>query len=386
VAIGTATATDDVDGVLAATADNTGPYPLGDTIVTWSAEDAAGNIGTATQTVTVTAPPDSVPPVVTAPADVSAVSTGELTVVAIGTATATDDVDGVLAATADNTGPYPLGDTIVTWSAEDAAGNIGTAIQTVTVTAPPDSDPPVVTAPADVSAFATGELTPVAIGAATAIDDVDGPVTAVADNTGPYPLGDTIVTWSAEDAAGNTGTATQTVTVTQAEDTEAPVVTAPADILVEATDLLTSVELGVATVTDNVDDQLEASVDQEGPFALGETQVTWTAVDSAGNTGTATQLVTVEDTTPPEVAAPEPITVVTSGDSADVELGTATALDLVDGTLVAVADQSGPFPVGTTEVTWSATDNSQNTGTAIQLVTVTSEGDVALAIASTAAQ
>jgi hypothetical protein len=59
---------------------------------------------------------------------------------------------------------------------------------------------------------------------------------------------------------------------------------------------------------------------------------------------------------------------------------------LVDGTLVAVADQSGPFPVGTTEVTWSATDNSQNTGTAIQLVTVTSEGDVALAIASTAAQ
>ena len=386
VAIGTATATDSVDGALTATADNTGPYPLGETIVTWSATDSAGNTGTDTQTVTVTAPLDSVPPVVTAPEDVSAVSTGELTVVAIGTATATDDVDGVLAATADNTGPYPLGDTIVTWSAEDAAGNIGTAIQTVTVTAPPDSDPPVVTAPADVSAFATGELTPVAIGAATAIDDVDGPVTAVADNTGPYPLGDTIVTWSAEDAAGNTGTATQTVTVTQAEDTEAPVVTAPADILVEATDLLTSVELGVATVTDNVDDQLEASVDQEGPFALGETQVTWTAVDSAGNTGTATQLVTVEDTTPPEVAAPEPITVVTSGDSADVELGTATALDLVDGTLVAVADQSGPFPVGTTEVTWSATDNSQNTGTAIQLVTVTSEGDVALAIASTAAQ
>ncbi|MBT8441131.1 MAG: hypothetical protein KJO76_02000 [Gammaproteobacteria bacterium] len=72
---------------------------------------------------------------------------------------------------------------------------------------------PDLTVPADILTDATGTLTAVAIGSATAVDALDGPVTATADNTGPFPPGVTVVTWSASDVAGNTTTATQTISV-----------------------------------------------------------------------------------------------------------------------------------------------------------------------------
>ncbi|MFW2405214.1 MAG: choice-of-anchor U domain-containing protein [Gammaproteobacteria bacterium] len=72
---------------------------------------------------------------------------------------------------------------------------------------------PDLTAPADVLTDATGTLTTVDIGTATAVDFLDGPVTATADNSGPFPTGTTIVTWSAADNAGNVATATQLINV-----------------------------------------------------------------------------------------------------------------------------------------------------------------------------
>jgi hypothetical protein len=85
-----------------------------------------------------------------------------------------------------------------------------------------DTTPPVVSAPADVTAEATGPQTAVAIGTATATDAV-GVVSMASDAPATFPLGTTAVTWTAKDAAGNAGTATQQVIV---KDTTAPVVTA----------------------------------------------------------------------------------------------------------------------------------------------------------------
>jgi MYXO-CTERM domain-containing protein len=76
---------------------------------------------------------DDVKPVVTAPADVSADSTGLVTKVALGDAAAEDVLDGELTATPDNPGPYAPGTYTITWSATDAAGNVGIDTQTVTV-------------------------------------------------------------------------------------------------------------------------------------------------------------------------------------------------------------------------------------------------------------
>ncbi len=73
------------------------------------------------------------PPIVTPPENITVLSSGDLTVVDIGAATAIDFFDGAVAATADNVGPFAVGEHTITWSATDSAGNVGTATQTVTV-------------------------------------------------------------------------------------------------------------------------------------------------------------------------------------------------------------------------------------------------------------
>lgn len=76
-----------------------------------------------------------------------------------------------------------------------------------------DDVPPELTVPADIRTEATGMLTTVDLGTATANDVKDGPLTPTADDTGPFPTGVTVVTWSVTDAAGNTTTDTQTISV-----------------------------------------------------------------------------------------------------------------------------------------------------------------------------
>ena len=64
-----------------------------------------------------------------------------------------------------------------------------------------------------------------------------------------------------------------------------------------------AVSIGVATAIDNCDPSPTVTNDAPGTFFLGTTEVTWTAEDATGNTSTATQNVTVEDNTPPEIEA-----------------------------------------------------------------------------------
>ena len=59
-----------------------------------------------------------------------------------------------------------------------------------------------------------------------------------------------------------------------------------------------------------------------------------------------------------------------TGGMTEVQLGSASATDLVGGSLSTTPSTNGPFPVGTTTVIWSATDTAGNTGTDTQLVTI----------------
>src|SRR5205085_1261228 len=93
-----------------------------------------------------------------------------------------------------------------------------------------DGTPPTVACPADVTAgtdagTCSAKLDP---GAATADNN---PGVTVAGKRGdgksltdPYPVGKTTITWTATDAAGNSATCTQNVTV---KDAEKPVLTVP---------------------------------------------------------------------------------------------------------------------------------------------------------------
>ena len=269
-------------------------FPLGDTMVTYAAEDAEGNIGTASFTVTVT---DGEDPVVIVPSDI-VVNTdpGEATaIVNFADPTATDNV-GVISDPTQVAGlvsgsAFPIGPTTIRFEARDAAGNIGTGSFTVTVS---DGQEPVVTVPADILVGTDpGEATAVVTYAApTATDNVDGTLMPTLEaglaSGATFPLGETLVTYNAEDNDGNVGTASFTVTV---EDREAPVIRPIAPLTLEA-DPSGTRQIGINTIVDDNVDKTGitpvfslngTAIGNSYAFPVGVNNIAINAVDSAGN-------------------------------------------------------------------------------------------------------
>jgi HYR domain-containing protein len=370
-----ATATDLVDGTVATTCSpaSGSPFALGATTVTCAATDKAGNEGTGSFTVTVQ---DATKPVVTVPEDMTVEATGpDGATVDYDEITATDDVDGAVEVTCDKASGtvFPLGDTPVTCSATDAAQNTGENSFTVTVE---DSTPPTVTVPDGIIEEATSAAGAKVTFSSSARDLVDGDVASTCEPASgtTFPLGTTTVTCSATDHADNTGSADFTVTV---RDTTPPAVEVPTVDDVEATgpDGAT-VTYGDVSATDVVDGPVTPTCSQASGtvFPLGKTTVTCTATDAAGNPGTGSFTVKVVDTTRPEVQAPANLVVgnTSSTGAGNVVYTGATAHDLVSGDLpVSCTPASGStFPLGTTTVTCTATDEAGNTGKATFTVEV----------------
>ena len=86
-------------------------------------------------------------------------------------------------------------------------------------------------------------------------------------------------------------------------DTSPPTIGAPDDVVEEcAAPEDTPVALGSPTVSDVCDPDPAVSNDAPALFPLGDTNVTWTATDDDGNTASVPQMVTVIDTTPPDIS------------------------------------------------------------------------------------
>jgi hypothetical protein len=130
----------------------------------------------------------------------------------------------------------------------------------------------------------------------TAADDRPDAPTLTNDAPATFPLGNTLVTFTANDAADNVAHASVLVTIA---DLTPPEIVAPPDVTVAQTDALTQVEIGEPGVSDNVSTRAQLVVSNDAPdgFAVGVTRVTWTARDAAGLTAAAEQLVTVLSTT-----------------------------------------------------------------------------------------
>ncbi|MDT0684936.1 LamG-like jellyroll fold domain-containing protein [Autumnicola psychrophila] len=186
-----------------------------------------------------------------------------------------------------------------------------------------------------------------------------------------FPIGNTVITWTVIDDYNNTETATQNVTV---EDNQYPTISAPADITVNTdTDKCTAsnITLGTPDANDNCGIQ---SITNDAPsvFPIGNTVITWTVTDDSNNTQTATQNVIVEDNQNPGISPPADITVNTDTDkctASNVTLGTPDANDNC-GIQSITNDAPSVFPIGNTVITWTVTDDSNNTQTATQNVTV----------------
>src|SRR5678816_3816880 len=87
-------------------------------------------------------------------------------------------------------------------------------------------------------------------------------------------------------------------------DTKPPIVSVPEDMIVEATGPEGRIVSYESTATDTVDGNVATVCNPKSGamFALGQTRVECTANDKAGNTGKNEFIVTVRDTTPPELS------------------------------------------------------------------------------------
>lgn len=323
VDLGTPVVHETVDAQPTVTHDAPQVFPLGITTVIWTVTDASGNKATATQKVTIV---DTTTPTVATPAEISREQTSrDGTQVELVAPTVTDICDANPSVTHNAPNVFPLGSTLVTWTATDITGNVASATQTVTIV---DTTAPVLTVPAAVTAEqANRNGTAVVLGSATATDVCDAHPAVTNDAPTVFPLGTTLVTWTAVDASGNKATATQQVTIV---DTAPPTITAPADVTVELTSSVgTAAALGTATATDVCDAKPTISNDAPALFPLGTTTVTWTATDASGNKATATQKVKVNDTTPPTISLSTTLQVLKSANHKLVDVGlTILAQDL----------------------------------------------------------
>ncbi len=228
VTLPNATATDIVDSAPSVDCDqSTGFFPLGETTVNCTATDAEGNSSGDSYTVTVV---DTTPPDLTVPADINVEgdTTGGANVT-LPNATATDIVDSAPSVDCDqSTGFFPLGETTVNCTATDAEGNSSGDSYTVTVV---DTTPPDLTVPADISVEceaaggtpSSNAAIQAFLSGASADDIVDANPGITNDAPAVCSLGDTVVTFTATDASGNSSSGTATITVV---DTTAPGVTA----------------------------------------------------------------------------------------------------------------------------------------------------------------
>ncbi len=206
-----------------------------------------------------------------------------------------------------------LGTHTITLKVTDPSGDSSMDTVLVTVedkTKPVINDPPDVVVYTGAGADSCGTVVSDAtLGTATAADSCEGaglPVNRTGVPSGNFfPVGQTTVTYTATDPAGNTMTAEQKVTVI---DNTVPVVTAPANVVApnDADSCSATVNPGTATATDNCSVQSVTGARSDNQplnaaYPVGVTTITWTATDVNGNTAQATQTVTVQDVQKPSV-------------------------------------------------------------------------------------
>ncbi|OIQ28594.1 MAG: hypothetical protein BM564_09385, partial [Bacteroidetes bacterium MedPE-SWsnd-G2] len=263
---------------------------------TWTATDACGNSSTATQTINLE---DTTAPVIAVLPEASTIECNET--VEFTQATATDNCTADVTLTFEDVttdgnceGAYSI---TRAWTATDACGNSSTATQTINVE---DTIAPVIDTLPEASTIECNET--VEFAQATAIDNCATDVTLTFEDVttdgsceGSYSI---TRTWTATDACGNSSIATQTINL---EDTTAPILNMPIDIVVECDNIP---DMETPTATDNCDSNVTINFIHEKiiPGDCDNSYVifrTWEAIDSCGNSVVASHTTSIQDTTDP---------------------------------------------------------------------------------------
>jgi hypothetical protein len=370
VSVDVPTATDGCLGQIGGTTDDPRVYTEpGTYTVHWTYKDDHGNSSSQNQTVIILAG-DTTPPV----PDVATLPTvsGECSATVTEIPTATDNCTGeIIGTTSDPLTYTEAGTHTIHWKFTDSNGNTTVQNQTVIV----DTTPPVITLNG-ASTLTVECHTSFADPGATASDNCDGNLTnsiSVSGTVNANAVGTYTLTYTVSDGA-NTTTATRTVNVV---DTTNPVITlnGSGSVTVECH---TSYTDAGATASDSC--AISVPVTTSGAVNInvpGTYTLTYTASDPSGNAATpVTRTVNVVDTTVPTINCPSNIVVYlplnSTATSMPVTLPAVTATDSCDSSAsVTVSHTSGAiFPVGSTTVTATATDDSGNSSSCSFTVTV----------------
>jgi gliding motility-associated-like protein len=253
-------------------------------------------------------------------------------------------------------------------------------VQTITII---DTIAPTFTRPADITIYTTANCTYDADVAFTGdvTDETDNcsmgiEATYIDDTINGSCVGNKIITrtWHLVDNCGNAAfDQVQTITII---DTIAPTFTRPADITIYTTANCTYdadvVFTGdVTDETDNCSMGIEATYidDTINGSCVGNKIITrtWHLVDNCGNAALdQVQTISVYDTIAPVISCPPAII----SCSLQFTLGIATATDNCDPNVIITNNAPAIFPVGITNVIWTATDACGNASTCQQSVTV----------------
>jgi gliding motility-associated-like protein len=270
---------------------------------------------------------------------------------------------------------YPAGQQIRaiitrTWTANNVCGGSTTASQTITVR--DDSRPTLVGVPANVT-LTCNEPMP-ALPNVTATDNCGGTTTIRLDSVrtnGNCAANYSIVrTWTATDEAGNTATASQTISY---NDLIAPTISIANPVMVlQCSDSIPTTQ---PTVSDACDanprvTMTEISTDSS---CIRTIKRTWTATDACGNSASALQVIIIRDNVAPTFAnVPSNITLACSDTSGLSNVIAPTATDACGTPRVTLNTTHRDLTCGFEMVrTWTATDACGNTATATQTVAVT---------------
>ena len=364
-------------------------FPVGTTTVTYTAVDPAGNTTTSSFTVTIT--DDQDPAIAGTPANITQTADAGIcgAVVSWDDLTASDNCAvASLTGTHDSGDTFPVGATSVTFTATDVNGNTATSTFTVTVT--DDEDPSISGTPEDITQTADAGLCGAAVSYTppTAADNcgVDS-FTSTHDSGDTFAVGTTTVTYTATDVAGNTTTSSFTVTVS---DNEQPVIAGmPANITQsnDAGACSAAVSFTAPTASDNCAiASFSGDAASGDTFPVGTTTVTYTATDIHGNSATGSFQITVTDDEDPVISG-TPANITQTADagqcSSAVSYTAPTAADNCGMSAFFGDATSGDiFPVGTTTVTYTASDIHGNIITSSFTITVTDDENPAISPAS----
>ncbi|MGD1848490.1 MAG: HYR domain-containing protein, partial [Salibacteraceae bacterium] len=355
-------------------------FPVGTTTNTFVVTDSAGNSDTCSFDVTIN---DVEAPVITCPANITQANDSGAcgAVISFALPTATDNCSNTTISQIGGLpsgSSYPVGVTTNTFVATDSLGNADTCSFTVTIS---DTTAPIVAnCPANISLNNDpGLCTAVATWTAPTATDNCGIASFVSSHTpgSTFSAGTTTVTYTATDTAGNVSVCSFDVVVT---DTEAPVITCPANVSTNNDAGLCSavVSFTAPSISDNCPGatltQL-AGLPSGSAFPVGITTNTFVATDVSGNTDTCSFTVEVVDTELPTIACPANISV--SNDpgacGATVTYTAPVGADNCPGSTTALISGLGSgslFPIGVTVETYEVTDASGNTDTCSFTVTV----------------